>query len=130
MAGTIGAVGNNGVGVVGVNWTAKIMALKFLSANGSGSLFGAIEAIQYMNAMRQRGVNVRVANASWGGGAFSQALYGAIKDALEEGIIFVAAAGNSASNNDVYGQYPANYDLDNIVSVAAIDSDQNLASIL
>ena len=127
-AGTIGGRGNNGIGVAGVAWRIKIMALKFLSASGSGSLSGAIETINYMVMMKNRGVNVRIANNSWGGGGFSQSLLTAIEAANDAGIIFVAAAGNSANNNDANDSYPASYEVNNVVSVAAIDSDQNLAS--
>ena len=127
-AGTIGGVGNNGIGVVGVAWRVKIMALKFLSASGSGSLSGAIETINYMVMMKNRGVNVRISSNSWGGGGFSQSLFNAIKAASDAGIIFVAAAGNAANDNDVTPGYPASYDVATMVSVAAIDSNQNLAS--
>ncbi len=127
VAGTIGAVGNNGLGVVGVNWRVKIMALKFLSSSGSGSLSGAIQAINYMVMMKARGVNIRVVNNSWGGGGYSQPLYDAIARARDAGIIFTAAAGNESNDNDQAPAYPASYDLPNVVSVAAIDSDGNLA---
>lgn len=127
-AGTIGAVGNNARGVVGVNWNVKIMGLKFLNAYGSGSLSGAIQAINYMVAMKKRGVNIRVSNNSWGGGGFSQALYNAIQEANKAGIIFVAAAGNESNNNDGAASYPGGYDLPNVISVAAVDRDGNLAS--
>lgn len=127
-AGTIGGRGNNGKGVAGVTWRTKIMALKFLGANGSGSLAGAIEAIQYMVMMKNRGVNVRVSNNSWGGGGFSQGLEDAIHAADDAGIIFVAAAGNSANNNDANPGYPSSYDVPSVVGVAAIDSNHNLAS--
>jgi hypothetical protein len=127
-AGTIGGRGNNSVGVPGVNWNVKLMALKFLGDNGSGSLAGAIQAINYMVMMKNRGVNIRVSNNSWGGGGYSQALANAIQAAKNAGILFVAAAGNSANDNDSNPSYPANYDVDNVVSVAAIDSSGNLAS--
>jgi subtilisin family serine protease len=128
VAGTIGGVGDNGTGIAGVNWNVRIMALKFLEANGSGSTSDAIELINYMVAMKQRGVNVRVANNSWGGGGYSQALADAIAAADTAGIVFPAAAGNDGANIDVSVQYPAAYDIPNVVSVAAIDSNNNLAS--
>ncbi len=127
-AGTIGGSGNNSRGVAGVNWNVKIMALKFLDGSGSGSTSDAIEAIQYAVLMKQRGVNIRVLSNSWGGGGFSQALENAITAANQAGILFVAAAGNSASDNDSVNTYPANYEVANIVSVAAIDANGNLAS--
>lgn len=128
VSGTIGGVGNNAIGVAGVNWNVKIMALKFLDANGSGSLSGAIDVINYMVLMKSRGVNIRVSNNSWGGGSFSQALYNAILSAQNAGIIFVAAAGNESNNNDSNPSYPAGYQLPNVISVGATDSNRNLAS--
>ena len=127
-AGTIGAVGNNGTGVAGVNWRVKMMGLKFLSATGSGSLAAAVTAINYMVMMKNRGVNIRISSNSWGGGGFSQPLLSAIQAANNAGIIFVAAAGNEGANNDSGGHYPANYDVENVVSVAAIGQDHTLAS--
>ncbi|MBX7144967.1 MAG: S8 family serine peptidase [Oligoflexia bacterium] len=127
VAGTIGGLGNNGTGVVGVNWHVKIMGLKFLAANGSGSLSGAIQAINYMNMMKARGVNIRVSNNSWGGGGYSQAMFDAISRANDAGIIFAAAAGNESNDNDASPSYPASYNLPNVVSVAALESSGNLA---
>lgn len=128
VSGTIGGSGNNNRGVSGVNWQVKIMPLKFLSSNGAGSLAGAIEAINYMVMMKSRGVNIKVANNSWGGGGYSQALYDAIKRARDVGIVFAAAAGNEGNDNDAQPSYPASYDLENVVSVAAVDSNRNVAS--
>lgn len=128
VSGTIAASGNNGIGVVGVNWRAKVVAAKFLSASGSGSLSDAIKAINYIVDLKGQGVNIKVMNNSWGGGGYSQNLYNAIARANEAGIIFVAAAGNSGQDNDSIPSYPAGYELPNVVSVAAIDSQGNLAS--
>ena len=128
VSGTIGAVGNNSLGVIGVNWDTRIMPLKFLTASGSGALSGAITALDYAANMKRRGVPIRVVNASWGGGGYSQALYNAIARLKDLDIIFVAAAGNEANDNDASPSYPANYDLSNVVSVAAIDPNHNLAS--
>ncbi|MEK8019050.1 MAG: S8 family peptidase [Candidatus Parabeggiatoa sp.] len=122
VAGTIAAVGDNSTGVVGVSWTAKIMALKFLSKNGSGSIAGAIAAVQYATDM-----GAQLSNNSWGGGGYSQALYDVIKAAGEKGILFIAAAGNAHNNNDDSPSYPASYDLDNIIAVAATDHNDSLA---
>ena len=128
VAGTIGGVGNNGSGVVGVNWTSSIMGLKFLDAGGSGSTANAIRAVNYATLMRQQyGVNVRVTNNSWGGGGFSQALRDAINAGANAGILFVAAAGNDESNNDTTPSYPASYDIPSILSVAATDHGDVLA---
>lgn len=127
-AGTIGAAGDNGEGIVGVNWKVKLMGLKFLSGDGSGSLNDALETINYAIEMKKRGVNIRVLSNSWGGGDYSQALHDAIKELNKQGILFVAAAGNSATNTDKYPHYPSSYQADNVISVAAINNQDNLAS--
>ncbi len=126
-AGTIGAVGNNGVGVAGVNWESQIMAIKFLDEGGSGTNEGAISAINYAIARRSDGVNLRVLSNSWGGGGFSQAMLDAINEAGAADMVFVAAAGNFASNNDGDAFYPASYDAPSIISVAATDHNDALA---
>ena len=119
--GTIGGQGNNGVGVVGVNWNCRLVGVKFLSGGGSGSTEGAIAAVQYCAANQ-----FKVSNNSWGGGGFSQSLYDGIQNAGDQfGHVFVAAAGNSGSNG---ASYPAAYDCTNIISVAASDSNENRAS--
>jgi subtilisin family serine protease len=123
VAGTIAAVGNNGVGVVGVNWKASIMALKFLDRNGSGSASDAISAILYGAA---NGAHIQ--NNSWGGGGFSQALQDAIEFARDRNVLFVAAAGNEGRNNDTTPSYPANYAVSTVVSIAASDRNEQLAS--
>lgn len=131
VAGSIGAVGNNGKGVTGVAWNVKIMSLKFLGGpQGKGSTSNAVRGVNYAIAMRNRGINVRVINASWGGGNNSQALRDAITAANDAGILFVCAAGNGGTNIDDDPEYPAAYsiDLPNAVSVAAIDSNGSLAS--
>ncbi len=122
-AGTVGAVGNNGLGVVGVNWNVKLMALKFLNDSGSGSTSGAISAVNY--AVNK---GVKVSNNSWGGGGYSQALYDAIENGKSVGHVFVAAAGNNGTNNDTSPFYPASYTNDNLIAVAAIDVNDNKAS--
>ena len=124
VAGTIGASGGNGIGVVGVNWTTKLMGLKFLDASGSGSVADAINAIQFAIQAREAfaavdGAHVRVLSNSWGGGAFSQALLDEIGAANSHGMLFVAAAGNSGFSNDILPTYPANYAAPNVVAVAA-----------
>lgn len=127
VSGTIGAAGNNGEGVVGVNWQVKIMGLKFLSSNGSGWTSDAVTCIEYVIDMRDKGVNIKVTNNSWGGGGYSNALYDAINELRSRGILFVAAAGNAGTNNDVTPRYPASYNLDNIIAVAATDHNDGLA---
>ncbi len=127
-SGTIGAAGNNGRGVAGVNWAVSIMALKFLSASGDGTLEGAIAAIDYALGQKLAGVNLRVLSNSWSGGGYSQGLKDAIEVASAADILFVAAAGNDYGNdNDVFPTYPASYDLANIVAVASTDHDDELS---
>lgn len=123
VSGTIGAVGNNLVGVVGVNWRTRIMALKFLGAGGSGSTSNAISAVLYAVSN-----GARVLNNSWGGGAYSEALLDAIRAADAAGVLFVGAAGNAGSDNDRYPHYPSSYDVANVLAVAASDSSDALAS--
>lgn len=127
-AGIIGAEGNNGVGVSGINWKVKIMPLKFLGRGGFGSTNDAIEAINYAIDRKQKGVNVRIISASWGSTSRSKALEDTIRAASDAGILFVAAAGNDNSDNDRRPHYPSNYDLPNVISVAALDRGDNLAS--
>jgi subtilisin family serine protease len=128
-AGTIGAVGNNGIGVAGVNWNVKIMALKFLSGSGSGSLSSAVICLQYVTRMKtEYGVNVVASSNSWAGASYHQALYDAIAASNAAGVMFVAAAGNMGNNSDLVPQYPAAYDLPGIISVAAINSSNRRAS--
>ena len=130
VAGTIGAVGNNGLGVAGVAWSVKMIPCKFLNAGGSGSTSGAIQCLDYMTNLKSNaGINIVATNNSWGGGSsFSSALYQAIQRSEAANILFVAAAGNSGSDNDAVATYPANFDLSNIISVAAIDQNGGLAS--
>ena len=120
VSGTIGAVGNNGIGVVGVSPNVSIMALKFLGANGSGSTSDAIECLNYALEMkRDYGVNLKLTSNSWGGGGYSQALKDAIEATGAQGMLFIAAAGNDGTNNDESPHYPSNYNSDNIISVAS-----------
>ncbi|MDT7604711.1 MAG: hypothetical protein QOF61_2708 [Acidobacteriota bacterium] len=126
-AGIIGAEGDNRDGIAGINWHVQIMPLKFLRANGSGTLKDAIECINYVIARKRDGVNVRIISASWGSTMRSRALEDAIRRAGEEGILFVAAAGNSSTNNDRFPHFPSNYDQPNVVSVAALDRNDRLA---
>jgi subtilisin family serine protease len=127
VSGTIGAVGNNGVGVAGVNWTASIIGGKFLSSSGTGTTADAIDAIDFMVQVKAEfaasgGANIRVLNNSWGGGGFSSALQTAISNSNNANMLFVAAAGNAGNNNDLFPFYPANYNVANVVSVAATNN--------
>ncbi|MBE0418250.1 MAG: S8 family serine peptidase, partial [Coriobacteriia bacterium] len=120
VAGTIAAVGNDGFGVAGVAWEARIMALKALGDDGSGRTSDIAEAVTYASAN-----GADIINMSLGGGSYSQAFYDAI--AASDALV-VCAAGNEGSNNDSSPSYPASYDLENIVAVAATDRTDTLAS--
>lgn len=128
VAGTIGAAGNNGIGVVGVNWQVKLLACKFINSGGWGYESDAISCLDYMATMKDRGVNLVATNNSWGGDAFSQALLDAIDSHRQRGILFIAAAGNAASDNDGSSLFPAGYYLPNLIAVAATDPSDSLAS--
>jgi subtilisin family serine protease len=124
VGGTIGAVGNNGLGVTGINWNVKVLACKFVNASGSGTTESAIDCLEYVKIMKDRGFNIIATNNSWGGGGFSQALFEAIEAQQQRGILFIAAAGNGdffgfGLNNDQTPFYPCNYFLPNVVCVAA-----------
>lgn len=127
VAGTIGAVGNNNLGVTGVSWNARIMAIKALTPVG-GLTSDLIDAVNYATTM-----NVKLTSNSWGGGGFSQSLYDAIQAARDADALFIAAAGNGGSdgigdNNDASPHYPSSYNLQNIIAVAATDFEDSLTS--
>lgn len=121
-AGIIGAKGNNGQGIVGVNWNVKLMALKFIGESGEGTTDAAIKAIDY--AINN---GAKIISNSWGGDGPSKALEEAIERANQKGVLFVAAAGNNKADNDVLPFYPASYPLENIISVTAVDNQGRLA---
>jgi subtilisin family serine protease len=130
VAGTIAARGNNALGVTGVSWNSKIMALKVGPSSTEPTIVtsAVIEAIDYMTMMKTRyGVNIVVSNNSYGGPSSSQAEEEAIARSIGAGILFVAAAGNDTRNNDSVPQYPASYSLDGIITVAATDHNDRLA---
>ncbi|MCU7522265.1 MAG: S8 family serine peptidase [Ignavibacteria bacterium] len=123
VAGIIAAKGNNNLGIAGTAWNVKLAAMKFLNNVGDGETSQAIQALEYCIAN-----GIKIVNCSWGGSAGSQALYDEISKANQAGVIVVAASGNSGIDMDITPQYPAAYDLPNIISVAAHDSNGNLAS--
>jgi subtilisin family serine protease len=127
VAGTIGGVGGNVKGVAGICWNIKLLDAKFLGSTG-GTTANAIKAVDYFTDLKKKGLNIVATNNSWGGGGFSQGLLDAIIRANNAGILFIAAAGNSGTNNDVTASYPSNYDVDNVIAVAAITSTGGLAS--
>jgi subtilisin family serine protease len=127
-AGIIGAEGENNIGIAGVNWKVQIMPLKFMNAGGFGTTKDAIEAINYVIDRKKAGVNVRIISASWGSTQRSRALEEVIRKAYENDILFVAAAGNATTNNDRNPHFPSSYNVPNVVSVAALDRHDQLAS--
>ena len=127
VAGTIGAAGNNGAGVAGVVWDVKFLSAKFLGKRG-GTTANAVKAVDYFTNLSKKGLNIVATNNSWGGGGYSQALYDAIERANAADVLFIAAAGNDGVNIDASASYPAGYDNENIISVAAITSSGGLAS--
>jgi serine protease len=131
-AGTIGAAGNNGLGVVGVNWNVKIMPIKIYSAAADDSTSAMlVNAYNYVRMMKNRGVNIRVTNNSYGdcpeACGYDQATKDAIDAMGDAGILNVFAAGNANNNNDVNAFYPATYTSPSILAVAASDSNDNKA---
>jgi subtilisin family serine protease len=127
VAGTIAAIGNNQLGVIGVDYQAKIMALRASSDGETLSDSAIIEAIQYATMMKGRGVNIVTINESFGGGGSDSAEIAAMQAAGNAGIIFCVAAGNNTNNNDTTAFYPASYRLTNMIVVAASDQNDALA---
>lgn len=145
VAGTIGGVGGNGVGVAGVSWNVTMISTKFLGPTG-GTTANAVKALDYLTDLKtRRGVNVVASNNSWGGGGYSSALHGAIIRSANAGILFVSAAGNGGSDgigdsNDAVANYPSNYSTlvaatgqpaasyESVIAVAALTSTGALAS--
>ena len=126
-AGTIGGKGNNSKGVVGVSPNVTIISAKFLE--GSGSIANAIKATDYITDLKVRhGLNIPATSNSWGGGGYSQGMYDAIERARLADILFIAAAGNNATDNDKLAFYPACYSHDNVIAVASTTSTDGLSS--
>ena len=128
-AGTIGAIGNNGIGVEGVNFQIQMAAIRFLDAKGGGFSSGAVRSTDYFTDLKTRDQNSGntfvATNNSWGGKDSSQSMNNAISRADNAGILFIAAAGNEATST---ASYPAAYSQSNIISVAALTSSGGLAS--
>ena len=127
VAGIVAAVGNNTTGVAGVAWGTQVVVLKVLDQEGSGRISDITKAIDYVTDLKRRGVPITALNLSLGGITYSSALYRAIERARNYDILVIAAAGNLTNNNDTIMWYPANFKIDNLVSVAATDQTAQLA---
>ena len=132
VAGIMGAAGNNGVGVTGVNWHTTILPVKWVTSNGSGATSDLITSLNWLLQAKQAGVNIRVINDStvFVGTAYSQALSDEIDLLGQNGILFVTAAGNTGDNNDNLSvrRYPCGYDRPTELCVAASDQNDTLPS--
>jgi thermitase len=131
-AGTIGAVGNNGIGVTGINWKVQVMPCKSHDSGGNGTVASIIECYQYVKMEKVKyGYDIVSTNNSYGSCPeacdYNPATYDAIAALISPGVIMAFAAGNSARDNDLRPNYPSNYDLPNVIAVAATDSSDNLA---
>ena len=128
VAGTVAATGDNAQGVVGVSFKTRVLAAKPMGDSGSGAYSDIVESIDYVVALKKRGIPIVAMNLSLGASDYSNAWYRALQRAREADIIVIAAAGNSGEDADVFPMYPAAFDLPNIVSVAAITGSGGLAS--
>jgi hypothetical protein len=128
VAGIIGAVSNNGLGVVGLNWSVRIMAVRAIRASNLITVGDELDAIEYVLAMKNRGVNIRAVNMSYGGISYSTAERDALAAVQNAGILLCVSAGNSDRNNDVTPTYPASHPLPGIIAVAASDPSDRLAT--
>lgn len=140
VAGTIGGIGGNASGVVGVNWAVSMISCKFLGPTG-GTTLNAVKALDYLTDLKTRhGINLVATNNSWGGGGYSQSLHDAIIRSAKQDILFIAAAGNATANNDTTASYPSNYNTtvgtstqtaasyDSVIAVASITSTGAISS--
>ena len=128
VAGTIGAVSNNNRGTAGVSQLVSLMAVKVFRPNGYAYDSDILEGVDFVADLADQGVNIVAINASYGGGGASNVMKDAIEDLGNKGVVFCAAAGNEDNDNDTEASYPASYDLDNIIAVAATDRNDELAS--
>lgn len=128
VTGIVAARGNNGIGVAGVAWGSQVIVVKALQSDGSGYTSDLAKSIDYVTTLKKKGVPVIAMNLSLGGTQYSAALYRAVQRARNQDILVIAAAGNDGADNDRTGSYPANFKIDNVVSVGATDTVGQLAS--
>jgi subtilisin family serine protease len=133
-SGVIGAVGNNDIGIAGTNWTTSIITCVLWTPSSGGTVADAVNCLQYMEGVkcyfggRGGSANIRVLNNSYGGCGFSQPFLDEIDNTYTADMLFVAAAGNGGTDNDTTPYYPASYSAPNVISVAAFDNRDYLAS--
>ncbi|MGB8510168.1 MAG: S8 family serine peptidase [Pyrinomonadaceae bacterium] len=137
VSGIIGAAGNNGTGVTGINWQTNVLGIKWLNSNNGGTISDAIDALEVAVQLKQSGLaNIKVLNNSWFAGGFSQSLLDEIKRAEANGMLFVAISGNGTANdgfqlgghdNETVITYPSSYKTPGMISVAATDNRDALA---
>lgn len=128
VSGTIAAIGDNNVGVAGVAFGCKVLPVKAIGDSGYGGYYDIIQSLDYVIKLKKAGAPIVGINLSIGGTQYSNAWYRAMQRARDADLIVLAAAGNSAENADNFPQYPAAFDVPNIVSVAAIDTGGRLTS--
>jgi hypothetical protein len=129
VAGTIGAIGNNSIGIAGIAWNVKQIGCKAFNAAGMGSIATVISCINYLvNLKKNHGINIVATNNSYGGFPYSVGMFNAIAASRDANMVFVAGAGNNGTNNDSAPFYPASYQISNVISVAANDSSKNKAN--
>jgi len=133
IAGLIGAVGNNGIGMAGLNWSVQLMAINHYSGDSAVPVANFwskhLAAWDYVLTMKRRGVNIRVTTHSYAGALENGAVREAIAAAGDEGILAVCAAGNNAANEDVFSLLPGSFNLASVINVAATTESDALASI-
>lgn len=122
VAGTIGAVANNNIGVAGINWEVTLIPIRFIDNQDNGTTADAIRSIDY--AVK---VGARILSNSWGDDHDSEFLRQAIQRSEKAGALFVVASGNDSRDNDVILDYPSSFDIESIIAVAAVDNTGELA---
>jgi serine protease len=123
ISGILGASGNNGTGVSGTLWMGQLVGVKFINGTGAGAISWYVSGLEYALAK-----GIKLSNNSWNDSGYTQILFDAMRNARLKGHLFVAAAGNQGRDADVKPMYPAAFNLDNVVSVAASDRNDKLVS--
>ncbi len=128
VSGIIGAVGNNALGVSGINWQVSILPVRFQGNSGMGYTGAAIYALNYVTQLKRQGIPIVATNISWGGiASLSATVDTAIRAQVAAGITVVVAAGNEGVDTDLAPRYPSSFTSDGMITVAATDSADRLA---